>query len=804
MKLETKLISSLGKIFPDEVIGDNLNSAILLQNETFSFQVAFKNNNTVREVKPLYVRVETDLDINIISEYLEGYVPVTRADFVDSDDYFERKTAGLYPDMLFARKTNAEIIDDGQWWMPRWTEQNQRYLLESVKESYKGLWFTINENSQEIKGGKYYIKILFYDASNQECIAEERLDLEVINAKLPEQSLTYTSWFHCDCLADTYNVEIFSDEFFEIMRSYVKLAAKNGMDMIMLPSFTPPLDTTPGRERKTAQLVKVEQTGDTYFFDFSLMKKYIELCRECGIKKFEHNHLFTQWGAKHAPKIMATTCGEYKRIFGWETDSTSDEYAIFLKSYLKALKIFLKDMDLEKNIMFHISDEPPIKCISFYENALKVVGEEIKDYSCGDALSHFDYYKKGYTKRPIVAVNSPEIDEFVANCDDYWVYYTNGELTENVSNRTISVPSARNRVIGLQMYVGGAKGFLHWGYNYYYGVLSHGIFNPMTNPCGYKQIAGASYIVYPEITGEPIPSLRMKVFYEAINDYGALQLLESLIGKEAVLKFIETTVGKVNYKYCPTGKELFEFRQKLNEEIKKYELSVIILVKPSEKEEIDTFITINKTSKKVDTSLAFVLRNKLNYLENSDNLNISKFEYLAVEVAWKLNYNEFGLWKDRIVFEGPKLIEHYISLNAFVKSFRVLLRYMEKYKIINVNWISEAEIKELIKMLEEITEQIWEKIYNKWIILFDDAKNNKILQGAIGFSSINRLIVIYLKEINKELTLNEFKELISNIIQSIEIDYRKWLPGNTYSKYSSESGYNFVAIDLKDHSYKFY
>ena len=44
----------------------------------------------------MYVRVETDLDINIVSEYLEGYVPVTRADFVDADDYFERKTAGLY------------------------------------------------------------------------------------------------------------------------------------------------------------------------------------------------------------------------------------------------------------------------------------------------------------------------------------------------------------------------------------------------------------------------------------------------------------------------------------------------------------------------------------------------------------------------------------------------------------------------------------------------------------------------------------------------------------------------------------
>ncbi len=569
MKLETKLISSLGKIFPDEVKGESLKTASLLRNEAFSFQVAFKNEEGFNDIARIYVRVETDLDINLISQYLEGYVPVTRADYIDSDDYFERKTAGLYPDVLFARKTNTEILDDGLSWLPIWTEQNQKYLLESVIDSYQGLWFTINENGEEITAGKHFIKILFCDSGTQECIAEEKLDLEVIDARLPKQTLTYTAWFHCDCLADIYGVEIFSDRFFEIMRSYITLAAKTGMNMIMLPAFTPPLDTPQGGERKTAQLVKVEVNDGKYSFDFSLMKKYIELCRECGIESFEHNHLFTQWGAQNAPKIMATVDGEYKRIFGWETDSKSDEYATFLKCYLRALKVFLKEMNLEKQIMFHISDEPPIKQISYYENALSVVADELKEYICSDALSDFDFYKKGYTDRPVVVVISSEIDDFVENCDDYWVYYTNAELAYNVSNRTISVPSARNRVIGLQMYVGGAKGFLHWGYNYYYGALSRGLFNPMINPCGYKQLAGSSYVVYPDITGEALPSLRMKVFYEAINDYGALQLLESLIGREAVLQFIEKTIGKVNYKYSPTNQELFEFRQKLNNEILK-------------------------------------------------------------------------------------------------------------------------------------------------------------------------------------------------------------------------------------------
>lgn len=569
MKLETKLISSLGKIFPDEVKGESLKTASMLKNEAFSFQVAFKNEASFDAVTSVYVSIETDLDINLISEYLEGYVPVTRADFKDSDEYFERKTPGLYPDILFSRRANAEILNDGLSWLPIWTEQNQKYLLESTNDSYKGLWFTINENGEEIPAGKHYIKVLFYDAGNKECIGEETLDLVVIDAKLPKQTLTYTAWFHCDCLADIYGVEVFSDKFFEIMRSHVALAAKNGMNMIMLPAFTPPLDTPFGKERKTTQLVKVELNGGKYVFDFSLMKKYIELCRECGIESFEHNHLFTQWGAEHAPKIMATVEGEYKRIFGWETDSKSEEYVVFLKCYFKALKCFLKEMNLENNIMFHIADEPPIKLISYYENARRVVADELKDYICSDALTDFEFYRKGYSKRPIVAVNSPEIDEFVANCEDYWVYYTNGELKENVSNRTISVPSARNRVMGVQMYVGGAKGFLHWGYNYYYGTLSRGLFNPMIDPCGYKQLAGASYIVYPDITGEALPSLRMKVFYEAINDYGALQLLESLIGREAVLQFVEKTVGKVDYKYSPTNQELFEFRQKLNNEILK-------------------------------------------------------------------------------------------------------------------------------------------------------------------------------------------------------------------------------------------
>lgn len=68
-----------------------------------------------------------------------------------------------------------------------------------------------------------------------------------------------------------------------------------------------------GKERPTAQLVGVTLKNGGYSFDFSLMERYIRIMLKCGIKYFEHSHLFTQWGAKASPKIIADTESGKKR-----------------------------------------------------------------------------------------------------------------------------------------------------------------------------------------------------------------------------------------------------------------------------------------------------------------------------------------------------------------------------------------------------------------------------------------------------------------------------------------------------------
>ena len=239
-------------------------------------------------------------------------------------------------------------------------------------------------------------------------------------------------------------------------------------------------------------------------------------------------------------------------------------------------------------------------------------------------------------------------------------------------------------------------------------------------------------------------------------------------------------------------------------QIKDNEISVIVLEQVEEEVEIDTFITINKTSKKVDTSLAYVLKNKINYNRASKDISISKREYLSVELASFLNSAEKGnnhYWENRISFEGvpTKQTVQLISLNAFVKSMRTFLGYLEKYKVINLDWNSQDELDRCIQSICFIMNVIWDEIRNKWPELFDsDIEKRRILQGSIGFSSINRFIVLILKRENINMSIDEFVNCVVVWIRAINCTSIDWLPGESFSKYSSESGFSIIAQDLVD------
>ena len=56
--------------------------------------------------------------------------------------------------------------------------------------------------------------------------------------------------------------------------------------------------------------------------------------------------------------------------------------------------------------------------------------------------------------------------------------------------------------------------------------------------------SGDSFVVYPAQDGSACESLRLKVLYDAFQDMTALRLLESKIGREKVIEFIDKDLFK--------------------------------------------------------------------------------------------------------------------------------------------------------------------------------------------------------------------------------------------------------------------
>lgn len=132
------------------------------------------------------------------------------------------------------------------------------------------------------------------------------------------------------------------------------------------------------------------------------------------------------------------------------------------------------------------------------------------------------------------------------------------------------MPSARNRIIGVQFYKYKIAGFLHWGYNFWFSQHSRGPIDPYRNTdANYAFPSGDAFLVYPGEQG-PIESIRLEVFYEALQDLRALQLLEQLYGRSYVIEALEERFHEsITFNSYPREAEwILSFRDWVNYQIK--------------------------------------------------------------------------------------------------------------------------------------------------------------------------------------------------------------------------------------------
>lgn len=545
MKCELKLVSSLEKVFFENFIElPEYTSGSMLKNEIYSFQLAGwgEDENCWLQRLECQIKIESELEPYIQIKQID-YVPSIIPGYVDvmDDDYITKKP-GLFPDPL-------HTIKDGK--------------IELSNKQVRAFWVTVEPKGEIV--GTYPITLKVLD-TEEKLLAQVCFTLEIIDAKLPDIDICNTGWFHGDCIAKLHNVEILSQEYFAIVKKYLNVYVKYGHNMILTPIFTPPLDTAVGGERPTNQLVEVFVQQGIYSFKFHYLQQWIKLCQDCGIRYFEICHLFTQWGAYHVPKIMATVDGEYKRIFGWETEALSEEYQNFLHAFLPELVRFLKEQGIWENCYFHVSDEPMEWHEDQYRAVKAILLMYVEDEKIIDALSEYGFYEKGIVRKPIVS--SDHIHTFMEHdVKHLWTYYCMGQ-GKDVSNRFMDMPSYRNRILGYQLYKYKIEGFLQWGFNYWFRQYSTGVLNPYYDTtAGGAFPSGDAFVVYPlDQDGEVVCSLRLYVFNEGMQDMRALKLLESLTDRESVVELLHDIDGFKNY---PRNSHyILKTREVINQRIK--------------------------------------------------------------------------------------------------------------------------------------------------------------------------------------------------------------------------------------------
>ena len=543
MNLSTRPLSSLSKVFPDDAPREPpFRRGSALGGEVYSFQVAF--------FSPVYLgRLKVALESELEPYATLRPVGLTPAEYLASefDDNVLRSSPGLFPDVLRPVRGPLKALP-GQW---------------------HAVWVTVRV-PEDLPAGTYDFTLVFsHPEDGQERPAfthAESFALEVLPGRLPPQRLLHTEWFHTDCIMSHYQVNAWSERHWELIEAYMRNAAEHGVNMILTPLFTPPLDTQVGGERPTVQLVKVTWDNGEYGFDFSRLERWIHMARHAGITHFEFAHFFTQWGAEFTPKIMVECDGAVQKRFGWHVRSDSPDYEAFLAAFIPALLDLLDRIHIEDRSVFHVSDEPALEHMDRYRNAAELLRRHLRNHTVMDALSNVDFYREGLTDLPIPSIT--HVDDFAQEpLTCRWCYYCCGPQTRT-TNRFLHFPGARTRILGMQLYKHNMDGFLHWGYNFWYTRSSLGAVDPFRDPsAGNNFPAGDPFVVYPGEDG-PLDSIRWEVIREALQDQRALQLLESLVGREQVVALLEDDCAPITMTQYPADAQwLLRKRARINHAI---------------------------------------------------------------------------------------------------------------------------------------------------------------------------------------------------------------------------------------------
>ena len=489
------LESSLRRVFPGSEARRNGRIELLAaRNERISFQACVRN--TTLSMVNVRVSVSGPDDIGILVRRVD-YVPTPHHTIETPEAELDGvgRIPGYVPDPL----AHTNMVDLGPL------------------ETY-AFWITVTV-PPDARPGERKLAVRFMVGEETKAELTATVDVRSLVIQ-PRRDFPVTHWWRAEAIWDWYKTGVFDEKWWQIVTPYIENMISHGSNVVYVPIFFMRRETF----KRPAQLLKVtEPQPGRYEFDFSDVRRFVKLARECGAEYFEWSHLWIYWGVKNPIRVYTWKDGEATMLWPPDTDGHGPVYRNFLAQFLPAFHKFLQQEKLLDRSFFHLSDEPGGgEHFENYRKARVLLKELAPWMKVMDALSDVQYGKEGLTDIPIPVVSAAQA--YIDAGIPHWVYFCCAPRGAFL-NRFFDTPLAKIRMSGWLFYHLGAKGFLHWGYNYWHRMESEQLVDPFTDASGglWPGIPhGDPFMVYPGPNG-PIDSIRWEVFAESLQDYALLQ-----------------------------------------------------------------------------------------------------------------------------------------------------------------------------------------------------------------------------------------------------------------------------------------
>lgn len=339
----------------------------------------------------------------------------------------------------------------------------------------------------------------------------------------PRRDFHVTNWISADSIWEWYRIKPCGEEFWKLAGAYIRNLVAHGVDVVYTPLFNIRHEIL----ERPAQLLRVRRSGpDRYEFDFSDVRRWVRIAREAGAELLEWPHLFTPapTSARHPQRIFERDDEKIGPML-WAPEIAADSaaYRSFLSQYLPAFRSFLVEEKILDRSLFHCADEPDGDIqMADYRKARALLAELAPWMKVMDAMSDPRFATERLSDMPVPSITTAPA--FTAAKCPAWTYFCCGPRGRFVQ-RLLDTPLSKLRMAGWLLYKLGARGFLHWGYNYWFVFCTSKIGDPFADASvgAWPGLPyGDPFVVYPGPDG-PIDSLRWEVFAESLQDYALLQ-----------------------------------------------------------------------------------------------------------------------------------------------------------------------------------------------------------------------------------------------------------------------------------------